>query len=62
MKYYIKAEKETTSKIKTVERTVKLYKDESIEEAIQKKFRAIDPYLQNFFRYGNPVILECRKL
>ena len=62
MKYYIKAKKETSYRTKIIERVVTLNGCDKIQEAIQKKFRAFDPYLQNFFKYGDPVILECREL
>lgn len=62
MKYFIRAKKETSYKTKTIERIVTLNDCETIQEALQNKFRAFDPYLQNFFKYGSPIILECRKL
>lgn len=62
MKYFIRAKKETSYRTKTIERIVTLNDCETIQEAIQKKFKALDPYLQNFFKYGSPIILECRKL
>lgn len=58
-KYLIKAEKQTTYRLKTVERIINC---DNIEDVIKVKFRAYDAYLQSFFKTPNARILSIEEL
>lgn len=58
-KYLVKAEKQTTYRIETIERIVTC---DNIEEAIKVKFRGLDAFLKSFFRTPNARILSIKKI
>ena len=58
-RYLIKAEKKTTYKINTIDRIVSC---ENIDTVINARFRAYDPFLQNFFKTPNARILSIKEI
>ncbi len=58
-KYLIKAEKQTTYRLKTLERVVTC---EDIDAVINARFRAYDAFLQSFFKTPNARILSIEEV
>lgn len=57
--YLIKAEKQTTYRLKTIERVVRC---EDINAVINARFRAYDAFLQIFFKTPNARILSIEEV
>ena len=57
--YLIKAEKQTTYRLKTIERVVRC---EDINAVINARFRAYDAFLQSFFKTPNARIVSIEEM
>lgn len=57
--FKIKAEKQTSYRLKTIERVIRC---NDINEVINVRFRAYDPFLQAFFKTPNARIVSIAEL